>query len=190
MHANPDAIYRNRNTDEWGIIEVKTGRNPWIDVPPSYRAQVMWYMTVFGFKNSYIIGTPGYVWEERRIAYDDFEAEAYIAGAYRFIQSLRDDVKPDWDGSMSTYETVREMRPNIERDTEFEIGELGVNLWNAQRRFDAAQAELNSFKSATLDAMGDAQHATVTVDGEGTFRVASRQSRKDGLPYLVVKKNG
>lgn len=188
MHANPDAIFKNKNTGEWGIIEVKTGRNPWMEIPPSYRAQVLWYLTVFGFQSAYIIGTPGYVWEERQIQYDDFEAQAYIAGGYRFIQALRNDTKPDWDGSESTYETVRQLHPDIDYDSEVEIGEIGINLWNAQKRFDEASKELNSYKSAVLDAMGTARHATTTVDGEGTFRVASRQSRRDGLPYLVVKK--
>ena len=188
MHANPDGIYRHRETGEWGIIEVKTGRNPWIQIPPSYRAQVLWYMAIFGFKTGYIIGTPGYVWEERRIDYDDFEVQAYIAGAYRFIQSLKDDVKPDWDGSESTYDTVRQTHPDIQPDTEVEVGEIGVNLWNAQKRYDEAASELNALKSAVLDYMGSAKHATTTVDGEGTFRVASRQARRDGLPYLVVKK--
>jgi putative phage-type endonuclease len=188
MHANPDGIFRHRETGEWGIIEVKTGRNPWIDIPPAYRAQVMWYLTIFGFNKAYIVGTPGYVWEERRIDFDQFESDAYVAGAYRFIQAFMEDRKPEWDGSLSTYETVREIHPDIARASEIEVGEIGIGLWNAQKRFDEAQAELNQYKSSVLDAMGVAQHATVTVDGEGTFRVASRQSRRDGLPYLVVKK--
>ena len=187
MHANPDAIYRNKNTDEWGIIEVKTGRNPWNGVPPTYRAQILWYMGVFGFKQGYLIGTPGYEWKEIPMEYDDFEMQAYILAGKRFMDYLHNDVKPDWDGSESTLTTVRTLNPLIE-DSEVEVGEIGVNLYHAQKKADEAQAELNSYKSAVLDYMGTAKHATTTVDGEGTFRVASRQARKDGLPYLVVKK--
>lgn len=187
MLANPDALFRNRNTGEWGIIEVKTGRNPWTQVPPSYRAQVMWYLKTFGFTKAYIVGFVGYQWEERKIEYDAFEGDHMIKEAKRFLNAVKTASKPDWDGSDSTLETARMMHPDIDGST-IEIGDVGINLWNAQRRYDEALAELNSFKAAVLDYMGNARHATVTVDGEGTFTVASRMSRKDGLPYLVVKK--
>ena len=187
MLANPDALFRNRNTGEWGIIEVKTGRNPWASVPPAYRAQVMWYLETFGFKRAYIVGFVGYQWEERVIEHDGFEVEHMVREAKRFLNAVTEASRPDWDGSESTYETARMMHPDIDGE-EVEIGEIGISLWNAQIRFDEAQKELNSYKSAVLDYMGKAKHATTTVDGEGTFRVASRQSRKDGLPYLVVKK--
>ena len=187
MHANPDAVYFNKRTETWGIIEVKTGRNPWDGVPPAYRAQVMWYLHVFGWEKAYIVGFVGYTWEERVIEYDGFEASALIKAAERFLDAVETQSKPDWDGSESTLETVRMMNPDVDGST-IEIGEIGVNLWNAQRRYDEAKAELNAYKSAVLDYMGSARHATYTVDGEGTFKVASRVTRKDGLPYLVVKK--
>lgn len=187
MHANPDAIYRHRDTGEWGIIEIKTGRNPWPDIPPGYRAQVLWYMQVFGFTQGRLIGIPGYQWTEYMIESNQFEAEVMRTAGKRFVDALHLDKKPDWDGSQSTYETVRQMHKDID-DTEEEIGELGLALWEAQRKADEAMAELNKAKSITLDAMGRAKHAVMTVEGEGTFRVASRQARRDGVPYLVVKK--
>ena len=187
MLANPDALFRNRNTGEWGIIEVKTGRNPWGSVPPAYRAQVMWYLETFGFKRAYIVGFVGYNWEERLIEHDAFEVEHMVREAKRFLNAVTEASRPDWDGSESTLETARTMHPEIDGST-IEIGEVGINLWNAQQKYNEALAELNSYKAAVLDYMGSARHATVTVDGEGTFTVASRASRKDGLPYLVVKK--
>ncbi len=187
MQANPDALFRNKNTGEWGIIEVKTGRNPWDDVPPSYRAQVQWYLTVFGMSKAYIVGFVGYQWEERRIESDSFEAAHLVTEAKRFLNAVKTASKPDWDGSDSTLETTRMMNPDIDGTT-IEVGEIGVSLWNAQMRYDEAKAELNAYKAALLDCMGSARHATTTVDGEGTFTVASRISRKEGLPYLVVKK--
>jgi putative phage-type endonuclease len=187
MQANADALFRNKNTGEWGIIEVKTGRNPWDDVPPSYRAQVQWYLSVFGMSKAYIVGFVEYKWEERRIESDSFEAAHLVTEAKRFLNAVKTASKPDWDGSDSTLETTRMMNPNIDGTT-IEVGEIGVSLWNAQMRYDEAKAELNAYKSAVLDCMGSARYATTTVDGEGTFTVASRISRKEGLPYLVVKK--
>lgn len=187
MHANPDALYRHRETGEWGVIEVKTGKNPWDSVPPAYRAQTMWYLHAFGLQKAYIVGFVGYRWEERKIEYDAFEGDHLVNLASKFVTALESESKPEWDGSDNTYETVRQMHPDID-GAEVEVGEIGINLWNAQMRLDEAQKELNAYKSAVLDYMGKARHATTTVDGEGTFRIASRQSRKDGLPYLVVKK--
>lgn len=186
MHANPDAIYRNKNTGAWGIIEIKTGRNPWPELPPGYHAQVMWYLEVFGFQHGKVIAIAGYNWEEYDIEYDHFVSSIAKASAERFMHHYETDIKPDWDGSMSTYETVRELHPDID-DTEVDVGELGVVLWNAQKKLDEAQRELNKAKSATLDAMGRAKHAVTDYEGD-VFRVATRQARRDGLPYLVVKK--
>ena len=187
MHANPDAIYRHRETGEWGIIEIKTGRNPWLELTPGYKAQVQWYLQVFGWTQGRIIGIAGYQWEEHLVELGEFEAGVHRAAGKRFMDFVHSDTKPDWDGSQSTYETVRRSHAEIE-DSEVEVGELGLALWQAQKHADEAQAELNKAKSITLDAMGRAKHAVMTVDGEGTFRVASRQARRDGVPYLVVKK--
>lgn len=187
MHANPDAIFRNKQTNQWGIIEIKTGRNPWIELPPSYRAQVMWYMSVFGFEEARLIAIAGYEWNEYLIEYDEFEAAAYIQSAERFVRYMTIGTKPDWDGSESTYETVRRMNPDVE-DREEEVGEVGVGLWHAQKRADEAQAELNKYKSAVLDHMGNAKYATTEIEGQGKFTVAYRATRQGGIPYLVVKK--
>jgi predicted GNAT family acetyltransferase len=80
------------------------------------------------------------------------------------------------------------VNPQID-NTEVELGELGIGLWNAQRRADEAQAELNEYKSATLEAMGNAKTAYVTVDDLPPVKVASRQMR-GGSPALIIHKKG
>jgi hypothetical protein len=57
----------------------------------------------------------------------------------------------------------------------------------AQDEFDAAEAKLRKMKSWVLDLMGKSKYAYIVADGK-QIRVASRQARGDGLPYLVVKK--
>jgi putative phage-type endonuclease len=187
MHANPDAIYRHKETGEWGIIEIKTGRNTWPDLPPGYKAQVMWYLNVFGFKTGRVIAIAGYEWQDYLVENDEFEAQAYIDAAIRFKAYLDKEVRPDWDGSQSTYETVRQMNPYVDNTT-VEVGDVGVGLWHAQKKSDEAVAELNAYKSAVLDHMGSAKYATTEIEGQGTFTVAYRASRVGGVPYLVVKK--
>jgi putative phage-type endonuclease len=45
--ANPDAIFETLD-GEFGIIEVKTAQfeDDWNPIPPSYRAQVQWYLSL------------------------------------------------------------------------------------------------------------------------------------------------
>jgi len=184
MHANPDAMAYDPANKEWIVIEVKTARNPWNSVPAHYVAQVLHYMDVMNVKKSILVAVAGMDYKEWEIPADPFQQSAQRDAGIRFWQSLQTEDAPDWDGSDSTYQTMRQINPEIE-NVEIEIGELGIGLWNAQMRADKALAELNQFKSATLAAMGSAKHATVTVDGEPKSKIASRQMR-GGSPSLIV----
>lgn len=186
QHANPDAVYQDKNTGEYVVVEVKTSRAPWDEIPKHYLAQLQWYLDTFQFKRGYIVAVAGWNWEEHEIAYDEFQASVAIASATRFWGYMTNAVKPDWDGSESTYETVRKIS-NSEFDGEFEAGDLGMYLSLAQTKADEAVAELNKLKSQVLEEMGSAKVAVFTTD-HGKFVVASKQRRGDGLPYLQVKK--
>lgn len=187
QHANPDAIFRNKETGEFGIVEVKTSRASWDDVPPAYRAQVNWYLDTFKFQRGYIVAVAGWNYEEHEVFYDEFEAAVATTFAKRFWDSLEANTKPDWDGSESTYETVRKVADQ-EADGEIEIGELGIALIARQIEFNKVQAELQGLKSSVLEQMGNAKWATVTLDDGVVDRVASKQRRGEGLPYLQVRK--
>ncbi len=63
------------------------------------------------------------------------------------------DVKPDWDGSANTLETVKLLNPGV-ADAGVDLGDLGIYVQNAQNDFDRAQEHLNEMKSRTLDALG------------------------------------
>lgn len=187
--ANPDAIARHRETKQLAVIEVKTARTTWGEVPPHYVAQTRWYMHILGIRRAYIVAVAGWNWLNHEVYYDKFEESVLVSAANRFWGYVVNDTPPDFDGSLATYETVRQMHPGIE-DREVEIGELGVGLVSAQIEFEKAEAKLNGFRSATLDAMGKAKYATVELDGIGKRRVAMRQGRGNGVPWLVVKKEG
>lgn len=180
--ANPDALARHRETGEWIVVEVKTSRSFWDEVPPAYRAQVMHYMDVMGVGRAVIVAVAGWQWEERFVDYDKFEADAQRAAASRFWEHLTQVVQPEWDGSKSTYEAQRQMNPFIE-DEEVDLGDAGRNLVRAQTNFDNAERKLMKAKSEVLGLMGSARHGI--VDG---VRVASRQARGNGTPWLVIKK--
>jgi predicted phage-related endonuclease len=164
------------------VVEVKTSRSFWDDVPPAYRAQVMHYMDVMGCARAVIVAVAGWQWEERWIEFDQFECDVQRSAASRFWDHLTQVVQPEWDGSKATYEAQRQLNPFIE-DDEVDLGDAGRNLIRAQTNFDTAERKLMKAKSEVLGLMGSARHGV--VDG---VRVASRQARGNGTPWLVIKK--
>jgi hypothetical protein len=86
---------------------------------------------------------------------------------------------------MATYEAVRQLHPEID-DEEVEI-DGGFRLLAAQQAHDATLQQLNKMKSEVLGLMGRAKYAYIEHEGE-KFRVASRQARGQGTPYLVIAK--
>lgn len=186
LHANPDALARDRNTGEWWIVEVKTARSYWDSgIPPHYEAQVLHYMDILGIQKAYVIGDVGSTWYEAQMAYDGFRAISQQERATEFWAGVVNGIQPAWDGSMATYEAVRQLHPEID-DEEVEI-DGGFHLLAAQEAHDATAQALNKAKSEVLALMGRAKYAYVEHEGE-RFRVASRQARGTGTPYLVISK--
>jgi putative phage-type endonuclease len=183
LHANPDALAKVDG--EWVVVEVKTSRNYWSEVPPAYRAQVMHYMNIMGIKRGVVIGLVGMDWVEHWIEFDEFESQVIEQKCAEFWKLVIDNEQPSYDGSESTYEAVREMHPDID-GTEVEIDGAHY-LTLAQSKFDEAEAELRLAKSEVLAKMGTAQHCYIDYQGE-KIRVASRQSRKGSRPFLIVHK--
>jgi predicted phage-related endonuclease len=183
LHANPDAIAKVNG--EWVIVEVKTSRNYWSEIPPHYVSQTMHYMNILGIKKAVIVGLVAMDWVEAWIDFDEFEASVIEQAAINFWDSVRNGVAPDFDGAESTYEAVREMHPEID-GTEIEIDGIW-NLVTAQLAFEEAEANLRRQKSEVLALMGNAQHAYTEHEGK-RYRVASRQARGQGKPFLVIHK--
>jgi putative phage-type endonuclease len=185
LHANPDALAKHKETGEWLIVEVKTARTSFEVLPPNYEAQVRHYMSVLKINRSVVVAVAGMTWQEFWVERDEFTEQVQLDQAKQFMNHIINDTKPDFDGAESTYEVVRKLHPDID-DTEIEIDGLH-QLALAQDEFDAAEAKLRKMKSWVLDLMGKSKHAFMTVDDK-QIRIASRQARGDGLPYLVVKK--
>ena len=183
--ANPDGIA----TDEFGnlcVIEIKTARFPddWEQgVPLYYLTQVQWYLSTLGIQRAYVavlIGGSDY--REFEIEADHFQQMADIALVEQFLDAVEKHIAPAWDGSESTYETVRKIHPEIS-DDEVELGDLGALCLTAIQKETEAKAEALKLKSAVLDTMGMAKRGL--VNGQHVF---SRQARGSGTPFLIVKK--
>lgn len=183
QRANPDALYKKAD-GTWGIIEVKFSRDYWSEVPQHYRAQVLWYMNVFGIQEAKLVALAGSSYQEFEIEWDSFEASSLIAAAYRFRESVLKVEMPDWDGSNSTFETIRAMNPKIE-DGEEHLDELGVHYFNALDEFEKSEKRLTELKSRVLKAMGGKKKGIVY--GEHAI---SLRARGMGNPYLHNEKKG
>ena len=127
-----------------------------------------------------LIGGSDY--REFEIEADHFQQQADIALVERFLEAVETRQAPSWDGSQSTYETVRRIHPDI-RDDEVELGDLGAQALAAMEKENAAKAEALALKSQVLDKMGLAKRGM--VNGQHMF---SRQARGSGAPFLVTKK--
>jgi len=185
LHANPDALARHKETGEWIVVEIKTARTSFEALPATYEAQVRHYMMVLKLERAVVVAVAGMTWQEFWVERNEFAEQVQLDQAKRFLQHMANDTKPDFDGSESTYEVVRKLHPDID-ETEIEIDGLHL-LALAQDKYDEAEAVLRKAKSEVIEQMGKAKHAYIVADGQ-KIRLASRQARRDGVPYLVVKK--
>jgi putative phage-type endonuclease len=181
MRANPDALYKTAD-GSWGIVEVKFARDYWSEVPQHYRTQVLWYMLTFGIRQAKLVALAGSSYQEYEIEWDEFEAQTLLKAAEKFRSHLELDTMPDWDGSNSTYETIRAVNPNIE-DGEVDLDDLGMYYFNKLTEFERVSKELTELKSRVLEAMEGKKRGLVYGD-----HMISLRSRAGGLPYLHHEK--
>lgn len=188
LHANMDAVYKHRDTGEWGIVEIKFSRDYWGAEPPiGYRAQVFHYFNVTGFKQGYIAALAGSSYMEFPIVFDQFEADYISEKVEDFHRRVLEMRPPEFDGAASTLDAQRKVNPEID-GSEVEIAELlGIDLVNIATQIDELNVTLTELKSRTLDQMGKAKTAFIEIDGE-KFVVAKRQQRGVGAPYVTIEK--
>jgi putative phage-type endonuclease len=184
--ANPDAIWEKDG--KFGIVEVKTSRyeDDWVNgVPVYYKTQVQWYAQTFGFDTTiYVVALfAGSKFKVYEIESDKFEMETNLAEVEKFKVYLDNDTQPDFDGALSTYQTIRELHPEIDPAQEVELGDLWVHASNAIEEEKKATAKAVEMRSRILDALGKAKKGVYA--GE---LVATRQSRGGGTPFLQIKK--
>ena len=179
--SNPDGIYQTED-GHLGIVEVKFSRDYWTQVPQAYRAQVLWYMKVFGIRQAKLVALAGSSYMEFDIEWDEFEAETLWQSALRFRQACLELKMPDWDGSNSTLETVRALNPSIE-DGEVDLDDLGMHYFNSVSEYEAANTKMTDLKARVIQAMGGKKRGLVFGD-----HMVSLRSRAGGLPYLHHEK--
>lgn len=183
--ANPDAFYR----DDKGVlhlIEVKTTSDFWesaSDIPPNYIAQVQSYLWLFQIPHAKVVALCGGRYKTFDVEYDQFLAESNLAALRRFWDHVEAGSQPMWDGSDSTYETMRRLNPEINPDDVEELGDLGMYLALAKDELDVAKEKYQELQSRTLDALGSAKWGAINDE-----IVLYRTQRGSGAPFISWKK--
>lgn len=183
--ANPDALAIEG--EKLWIIEIKTARQYWETVPEHYIRQCWHYADVFNADGIKLVSYAGGIYTEWEIPFTKDDLGIQRTAVLSFWENnIEQREAPEWDGSDSTYETVRAIAKPGDPEVTVELGYLGVQLSNANKKFNEAKKELTQLKSAALGQMDEAKFGVVTEGGEETV-VAIKRQRGDGNPWLEIK---
>jgi putative phage-type endonuclease len=181
LRANPDGFIENEFGDT-SILEIKYSRQHWKELPEHYRYQVIWYQTVTGLHNTATVAAitaDGY--QEFSVEFDAELSKQMKLSAIDFLGLVEHEIMPNWDGSESTYETMRALHPEI-KDEEIWIDEsLWQQLTNALDMQELWNQQVTLRKIEVLNALNGAKWGYV-----GDQQVVSLRARGEGKPYLHI----
>lgn len=186
--ATPDLVAEIDG--ETVVMDAKTdeSEDEWGDEPPAYYvAQIYWQMWCADASIGYIaclFGRPHLRFREWRIERDDELTDAIVARCREFYESLDSDDRPPLDDTVATYEAIRRLHPDIDRDAEATLTEAEAAAYvTTDLDLKAAEAAARAAKTAVLDQMGRARIATC-----GERVIARRQPNKYGVSLVRVAK--
>lgn len=196
--ASPDAIVRRRRSPRASeVLEIKTAAyddgwgTPGTDeIPVYYLTQVRWYLGVLDLATAHVaVLIGGNDYREYTVEQDADDLALMITEGRRFLDSIETGDRPDIDASSQTYQTVRELHPDIDPERAEIAPDLADEYLASRIARDAEESRHRQATSRVLDAMGNAKHADVNG-----VRIAYRTARKradgsPGTPYLQLDKN-
>jgi predicted phage-related endonuclease len=179
LKANPDGIIEWKD-GELGVLEIKFTRQYWDQLPEHYNLQVQHYLQVLGLKRGLVVAVAGGDWKEFEVVLDDSlvgEMKTAVRAFYDLVEAKQ---PPEYDGSDSTYETVRTLSEGLE-DGEIELGSLWANLVSTKAEADYWANALQAQKSAVLAFMNGIKYGLYQGD-----KVIALQAR-NGKPFITFK---
>ena len=179
LKANPDGII------EWedgklGVLEIKFTRQYWDELPEHYNLQVQHYLQVLGLERGIVVAVAGGDWKEFEVVWDDSLQKDMKKAVRAFYGLVTSNKAPEYDGSTSTYETVRELSEGLQ-EGEMELGSLWSNLVATKSEADYWANALQAQKSAVLAFMNGIKYGL--YQGE---KVIALQAR-GGKPFITFK---
>jgi putative phage-type endonuclease len=179
LKANPDGIIEWKD-GELGVLEIKFTRQYWDDLPEHYNLQVQHYLQVLGLKRGLVVAVAGGDWREFEVVLDDSLVEDMKSAVRAFYDLLEAKQAPEYDGSNSTYETVRTLSEGLQ-EGEIELGALWANLLSTKAEADYWANALQAQKSAVLAFMNGTKYGLYQGD-----KVIALQAR-NGKPFITFK---
>jgi len=179
MKANPDGIIVWAD-GTLGVLEIKHSANYVSEIPESWKLQVLWYLDILGLQRGVVCAVIGGRYTEFEVVWDDSIAREMRERVRAFYDLVVQETPPDFDGSTSTYETIRELSEGL-TDGEVELDGLWVDLIAAKIIFEQADANFNAKKSVVLAYMNGTKYGF--YQGE---KVLTLQAR-NGKPFITFK---
>lgn len=132
------------------------------EIPADHAAQITWQMFVSGIHDADLVAWPVYGPPKiYHVEWDQDLADLILKRVYLWVASLSEGVPPELDNSVTTYECVRRLHPDIERGMEVELEEsLAVDYLRAVEQQKEADRVLRGLKARVLEQMQRAQYAT------------------------------
>jgi putative phage-type endonuclease len=179
--ANPDGVIEDQ-LGNLSILEIKHTSQYWTEVPLHYQLQVMWYQYVLGLRNpATLVAVTGGDLKQFVVEYNESLIEQALDAAGSFLGLIAMGIEPDFDGSSSTYETIRELSPSvIEGEKELSCA---ADIFAAKQIFDAAEANLNRYKSQAI-----AELAGTKIGTYQGVEIVRLSQRGEGKPFLTFTK--
>lgn len=180
QYHRPKALLEVKTTadsDEWG--EAGTDQ-----IPPYYRAQVVWQLDTLGLSTAYVaVLLPRLEFREYRVDYNADEAAYIRAEARAFLDSLPGGPaaqRPNLDGHAETYAAVKALHPDINGEDFPVPDDIGREFCDAVRALKAAEIREATARTVLADRMGDAKRAMWL----GKKLADRRPGRNGGTPYM------
>jgi len=170
-----------RSWDEWGTPATD-------EIPEYYKAQVLFQLACTpNAKRVYtaVMG-PFFDFREYVVERDDYLAEipVLVERCKAFFDSLAQDVPPELDNSVATYETLRKLHPEIDPDSECTIpNDLAIMYVEAEINATTWEKAAQGHANEIMALAGTAQ----TIRNENGIKIAARQVKGEGRPYLARK---
>lgn len=187
--ATPDLVGDNDGDGNEFVMDAKTAASAddWGDEPPPYYlVQSLWQLACNPSASvayiAVLFGRPQLAFREYRIERDDELIASIVTRCREFYDSLALDEAPDLDDSVATYEAIRALHPEIDRDLDVEVSREAAHEYVAANlALKDAETRERAAKTVLLGAMGRAR--TATCDG---VTVARRQPNKYGVSLVRV----
>ena len=183
------------------VVEFKTARSLeefGIDgsdeVPADYFMQLQWQMGVTGYTQHPAHLMLGMSFFARRIFEVPFDPDVFaflLEAAAKFQASLDEGVEPELDDTKPTYDTVRELHPDIDGTSVYIGAADAIALLRSDTDLDAAKSFLMGRKSWALKQMANAKYLYVRHpedDPTRDVKIADRRPHGSGSVAFSLNK--